>query len=67
MFEWNSARAIADHSHQTNPKPLTVADYAQILEIVKRFIACYSRSVTPSAISGKFLLRIRALKPRAPH
>jgi 4-hydroxybutyrate dehydrogenase len=34
VFEWTCERALADHSHQTNPKPLTHDHYAAILESV---------------------------------
>lgn len=34
VFGWTCERALADHSHQSNPKPLTHDDYAAILESV---------------------------------
>lgn len=34
VFAWTCARALADHSHQTNPRNLTGEEYAQILESV---------------------------------
>lgn len=34
VFAWTCERALADHSHQTNPSDLTHQDYADILESV---------------------------------
>ncbi|WP_028032982.1 iron-containing alcohol dehydrogenase [Chelativorans sp. J32] len=34
VFDWTCERAVADHSHGTNPLPLSRSDYAEILEAV---------------------------------
>jgi alcohol dehydrogenase class IV len=34
VFAWTCERALADHSHQTNPRDLTGEEYAEILESV---------------------------------
>src|SRR3546814_879241 len=34
VFNWTCERALADHSHQTNPRDLTGEEYAEILESV---------------------------------